>query len=307
MATKDRRCEGRGDRAGSPALQNDDEFANREWSGPVAVRRRRRAGLSCRRADRPRTRAGSGPTLRSVLSVLALAALAAAPAESVRGQSGEQVLRTLLDRYEERMRGVDRYTVVHEVLGSEARTDFEPTRVDGHTVFVPSGGDGGRDEGTSAGGLWADLFELAERSRHRGVEEVDGRLCHVVTVDDFRDTALADAVPATIVQGFEPTAATFHVDTGDHLLRRLEVRGTIGANGDTREVAVAAVLRDYREVEGVLHPFRTDVSVTGLQEVLAGEPSADRPGPVPGMLSSGTVEFTVRVKEIQVGRSGEDG
>lgn len=275
-------------------------------------------------------------TLRLALPALLLAALAGAPAGPLRAQSGEEVMRALLDRYEERMAGVRGFTVDQEVLGSQSRTRFEPRRVDGHTVFVPRAGEETGAVRSAPASALVDLFALAERARRRGTDEADGETCHVVTITDFRGTDVFGGSAPVPVADFEPRSATFLVDVDELLLRRVEVRGTAGVGGERRDVAFTAAFRDYREVEGVVHPFRTDVSVEGLRGSTTPEereqlraslremrarleemPERQREmvermmgGDLEMMqelLASGTMEFTVRVQEVRVERSRSGG
>lgn len=275
----------------------------------------------------------TSPTIRRLRRALPVPAAAslllAASAAPMRAQTGEEVMRTLLERYEERMGDVRDYTVVQEVMGFESSTYFERTEVDGHTVFVPRTETGSEAARRAPESPYAGMFRLAERSRHEGYREVSGERCHVVAVTDFEGTDLFGEGGTTGMEDFRPERAAFLVDTDDYLLRRMEIEGTSTARGEPREVTFTALFEDYREVDGVVHPFRTSVSIEGmgqqmseqeqqqLQESLRqmrsqmeqmSEEQREMMEQMMGgkmeqmekMLASGAMDFTVQVKEIRV-------
>lgn len=245
-------------------------------------------------------------------------------------------MRTLLARYEQRMGDVRDYTVVHEVMGFESSTFFQRTEMEGHTLFVPRMETGSDATRSALESPYVGMFELAERSRHEGFRDVGGERCHVVGVTDFRGTDLFGAGGATGMEDFEPEKATFLVDADDYLLRGVELKGTSTAGGEPREVTFRAEFSDYREVEGVVHPFRTSVSVRGMgQRMSPGERAQVRESlrrmrsrmeemperqrammeklmaggieQMEKMTASGAVDFTVRVKEIRVDQGPPEG
>lgn len=215
---------------------------------------------------------GTGPRLflsSPVLLCAALLAPAAVPA--LHAQTGPEVMRTALERYEERMEGVDNYTVVQEVMGFESVTYFERTEVDGHAVFVPrtrSGSEAARQAPTNP---YASFVEMAERAERVGEETVDGDACHVIEVTDFEGLDVWSPEADAEGGGFTPERATFLVDTDDYLIRRIHVTGTSAARGEPREVTFTADLRDYRQVEGLVHPFVTEVSIEGAGAQMSEE------------------------------------
>lgn len=267
----------------------------------------------------PIFRLGGGLTL--------LLLLQAASAGPLGAQTGEEVMRTALERYEERMEGIEDYTVVQETMGFEAETYFERSEVEGHSVFLPRSTTGSRAARRAPANPYVGFSEMAQRARREGTEEVAGRSCHVVTVTDFEGI---DAwSPGTGDGGFTPESATFFVDTDDYLIRRLRVRGTSTIQGEPGQVSFTADFRDYRDVEGVVHPFVTDVSVEGLQGEVSEEEQEEMRRSLEEMraqmeqmprqqremmermmggqlermetlLAQGAMDFTVQVTEIRV-------
>lgn len=275
------------------------------------------------------------PSLSRATAALALAALLAAPA-ALEAQTGEEVLRTLLERYEQRMSGVENYTVVQEVMGFSSSTYFERTQVDGHDVLVPTSSTGSEAARPAAASPYSEMFRIAERATLEGTRDVDGQSCHVVSVADLEGTDLFGVEAAGEAGGFQPERATFLVDVDDYLIRRVILQGTATVEGEPRDVTFTADMRDYREVEGVVHPFRTDVSVEGMAPPMSKEEQARlresmeemraRMEEMPEdqrqmmermmggqmeelerMLASGAMDVTVEVTEIRVNEGPPEG
>lgn len=205
------------------------------------------------------------------LALLAALALGAVSAPPVSAQSAEEVLRTAMDRHQERMEGIQDYTVVQEVMGFRSTTYFEREERNGEVVFVPRMELGGGVAERLPDSPYGSFLELASRASHEGMEDVDGRRTHVVTATDLEGTSfhqqLADDDGELRVERI-----TLWVDDEEHLLRRMRMEGTAAIEGgDPGPVTVTADLRDYREVEGMLHPFRTEISLEGFGEQISDE------------------------------------
>jgi hypothetical protein len=207
-------------------------------------------------------RFGSG----SLLVACALAALLVpVPAAA---QSAAGILNTALERHDARMRNVQNYTLVQQVMGTQTTMYFEREMVDGRPVFqprevgvlgqnVPVGADGWESPDPYAG-----LAELAERARYQGVEVVDGHNTHVLVIDDFRGLRGFDPSPQQ--QDMEFRRGTLYVDAADYVLRRMVMEGEATTQGQRQPVTMDVRMEDYRNVDGVLHPFRTVIKTDGL-------------------------------------------
>lgn len=211
------------------------------------------------------------PFARHATTLVVVALLAPATPAALQAQSGEEIMRTALERYEERMQGVENYTVVQEVMGFESSTYFEKQEIEGHTVFVPQEQMGSEAAQQAPDSPYSSMFELAERSTHEGTETVDGERCHVVSVTDFEGVDLWSPPEGAGDGEFTPRKAVFHVDTDDYLIRKMKVDGTTTVQGESRDVSFTAHMRDYREVEGVVHPFLMEISVEGFQAGMSPE------------------------------------
>lgn len=263
-------------------------------------------------------------------ALLLAAALAPTATSPLAAQSGGEVLRTALDRYEQRMEGVDDYTVVHEVMGFESTVYYEKQTVDGREVFVSRTEYGSEAAERTPDDPYAAFAKLAERARHDGTEEVDGIECHAVTVTDFEGVDLWQPPAASGDSAeFHPERATFFLDTEDYLLRKMTLEGTmVDETGESPKISLAARFRDYREVKGLVHPFLMDVSVKGLQAAMSEDQRktleslrqmqkkmeqmpeeqrkmmermmGERMQQMEQMLGQGAMDVTVKVKEIRV-------
>jgi len=192
----------------------------------------------------------------------------AAAAQSAAAQSAKEILMTSLEEYEGRMEGIENYTIVQETMGFETSITFVRTEVEGRTVFVPKGQEGASSAGMST--FYRMYPKIAERAELEGKASVDGEQCHVVVVDlsglDLdQEMAMGDR------GDFIPKKGKLYVDTDDHLIRKMEMEGEITADGKTRPMTAVTVLSDYREVEGMLHPFQVHITATGLSAGMSEE------------------------------------
>lgn len=272
-----------------------------------------------------------GRTLPSLLLVTLVAALP----EAARAQSAAEVLQTALDRYESRMEGIDDYTVTQEVMGFNTTTHFEKETVDGRPVFrVASTSmqgmgmeESGSMEDETVTNPYRLLPEVADRATLEGSENVDGMDTWAISIDDF--SGLDFGAPTGGEGDFEPTRGVFYLDKDAYLLRQMRVEGEMEREGRTTPVTMVARMTDYREVDGLLHPFQIHIRLEGISDAVSEEerarmqqqieqleqqlesmPESQREmaegmmGPqlerMREMLSSGAMEMTLQVTDLKV-------
>jgi hypothetical protein len=201
---------------------------------------------------------------------LALVALAGAVSPFIaEAQSAKDVLNGMVAEYEKRMANVTNYTIVQEAMGTPITMYFEKETVDGRAVFrmrqssvaamaAPATGE---DRGESD--MYAELPKLAERATYKGRETVDGQAVHVIVIDDMQGIRFGRGM-APQNADFEPRRATLYVDTRLSVPRRMILEGRMRNEGKTTDVTSTVDMLDYREVEGMLHPFRSQVRIDGL-------------------------------------------
>ncbi len=263
-----------------------------------------------------------------VALAVTLGSLLAAP---VQAQDAGDILQTTLDRYVERTRGVNDYTITYGgFMGTEdVTTYFEKEVVDGFPVFRPVSVAGHETEAATDFDPYPQFPEIAERARYDGSEEIDGLEAHKVTVDDFEGLDLTP--PTAGAEDFEPESMTLWIDGSDYLIRRMRMEGTAVIEGEPRPFTMVATMEDYRTVEGMPFPYRTTFGVEGamaaggmsdeeaaqaraqLEEMrtqLENMPERQREmmermmGPqmesLEKMVGSGTFEMTLEVKDLKV-------
>lgn len=202
------------------------------------------------------------------LAAAALVAVATAPAPAP-AQSGSELLQQALERYEAQTEGIESYTVVHQMMGMEQTQRYVRTEVDGHPVFVP---EGSAEGATGEMNPWAMFPKLAERASVQGTETVDGVESHVLRIDDVEGLGLGGAISQSgQMGGFTPETMTLYLGTEDYLVRRMMLEGQAQTQMGTQDVTFVANLRDYRQVEGMYHPFRMEMSIQGLSSGMSDE------------------------------------
>lgn len=214
------------------------------------------------------------PISRS-LATVAVAATAAvlAPGTTAAAQTAEAIMDTALQRYESRMEGIRTYRVRRTVSGVTTTSRFVKRTVDGRPVFVRAGRQR-RGPGVPAG--WGNPYRLfpllADRAALAGRTRFDGRPVWHVVVSDFGGLRLEGMTPLRAGGRFRPQRLDLLLDTGSHVLRRLRLQGKMVTDSGSRPLAVEAEFGDYREVQGMLHPFRLTLTVRGITATM---PEAD--------------------------------
>ncbi len=206
----------------------------------------------------------------------------------------------------------------------EVALTFEKQMVDGHPVFVPVG------EGASSDFSSAIQYfpQMAERARLEGREEVEGERCYILAIDDF--TGLDFGQMAANQEGeFTPREGRFFIGGDSYLMRKMVLEGDVRTDGEVSPFEMEAVMGDWRQVEGMWHPFLVTVRTLGaipgmseedieeareamaqMEEQLAEMPAEQRAMAermmgsqmerLQEMLESGTFEMTIVTKELRV-------
>jgi hypothetical protein len=226
-----------------------------------------------------------------------LALLAPSPIDA---QSAQEIMREALDRYEARMSDIDDYTVSQTVMGMSTTMHFVRDEVDGRVVYLPDmtqtsmgGQDMGSQQALSTGQYDGNYFmrpDLVERMRVDGTDMVDGHECWIITVDDFEGLDLGDLSGGQ--QGFEPESMSMCMDRSEYVPRQIDMAGTMDTGGETHAMSTSVLMMDYREVEGMLYPFRMEISTQGLGEAMGAAMGG-------GMTDEDQAEMTQMMAQMQ--------
>ncbi len=247
---------------------------------------------------------GKGWMRRAALIVLS-APVVARPAAA---QTGSEIVKEAMRLAEDRTRDVENYTIVQELgVGGEGSVYFERDTIDGRPVFVivppyvvmqraaekqgrktPTLDDPGIQQSLVQMGMKSALEqiqkndssevvvidplaagELADRVRLIGREQIDRHDTYVLVADDVSD--LEFARQETDGAEFEARKITIYVDAKDFVTRKAIIEGEITRDGKKVPVEMESRFEDYREVDGMLHPFRTVFRSSGLTAALSAE------------------------------------
>jgi hypothetical protein len=204
------------------------------------------------------------------------AALVIAAAPHVHAQSAGEIFDRMLAEHERRTEGIENYTLVQETMGFETVMYFERETVNGRSLL--------RLKRTTTMGVTVDAEEddagfneiyevahqLAEHATYAGREEVDGRSVHVLRIDDLAEIDFGHGA-VDEDSDFVPERGTIYVDTDLFIPRRMEFEGSMTTKQGTTDVTSVVDLQDYREIEGMLVPYRTVVEMQGLSEAIDPE------------------------------------
>ena len=187
-------------------------------------------------------------------------------------QSALGILSTYMERSESRLSGIDDILVVQSAMGFSTETYMEKvevggntylqarlTRAQGMTMELEPGSSGG-----SINDVSAYLFEVADRAELAGTEIVGGQETAIIAVDDLSDFDFAPPGQGGQVQSMEARSLRLFIDTDAWVLRRLEVTAEVTGPDGPSEATVVAEFSDFRDIEGMIYPFRMGTSITGL-------------------------------------------
>lgn len=169
--------------------------------------------------------------------------------------TAKSVLEKARDKYEGRLKSVNSVTIVREMMGREIEHTMRKEMVDGHPQLVAEGA----DAGANFGSLFQYVDQIAAQAELQGKKEIDGHECWVIYVPRISEIDVAAGGPG----GFDPKDGRLYVDTKESLLRGMQMNGAMTENGHTETMTMDIVLTDFREIDGWIQPFRTEMSMSG--------------------------------------------
>lgn len=184
----------------------------------------------------------------------------------VTAQSARDIVDEMLAAYEARMTGIENYTLVQGVMGFETVTYHEKeVSADGRSVFRTRVGSMAGQEGSPATGIddvYAIGDDLANRSEYLGRESFNGHDVHVLDILDLQGTGFGENVAQD--SEFAPTRGRVYLDADTYVPRRLLFEGEMTRDGSVLPLTATMDMDDYRDVQGLLIPYRTVTTIEGL-------------------------------------------
>ncbi len=201
-------------------------------------------------------------------AVIAALLIAAAPSMAA-AMTARQVIDTAVDRYLESIRGIDDYTIVTK----EFNIYNLKTEVDGEVVFKSKTEMKGVPEPTAALSAqtvnYYNIFDpetldyLRENASYEGTSRIDGHPVHVLSVPEI-----------DLEEGDEEVKAEnlrMYIDSEKWVIRKQVFDAEFEAGGRKRNISPEIILGDYRNIEGLLIPFKTVMKVPGLFDSVSEE------------------------------------
>jgi len=198
--------------------------------------------------------------LRRITGTFALIGAVLAVPPAVRAQSPAEILDTAMERYRDQVAGIDNYRLTQTAMGFETTSTLEKTTIDGFPVFRPVSSS---DEEMEFESPYAMLPQLIERGTLEGTEEVDGRRAWNLLFD-VEGIDFVPVDPGEAGEEVRIRTLRLWIDEDDYLVRKMHMEGDVVEDGETRPVDITAILTDYRQVDGMWHPFRTEMTARGL-------------------------------------------
>jgi hypothetical protein len=201
--------------------------------------------------------------LRLCMVVAVLSSVAVRPSMA---QSPQEIFDRMLSEYERRIASVDNYVVEQEMMGVQNVMYFEKEMADGRPVMrlkqnTVGGMNSRSDEDDSFSAMYTMVPQFIEHASYAGRDEVEGRAVHVIDVADLDQIDFGRSMGD---EDFTPKHGTFYIDTDLWIPRRMTFTGELKTDEGPREVTSVVDLLDYRDVGGMLHPFRTSIRIEGM-------------------------------------------
>lgn len=193
--------------------------------------------------------------LRPLALVLTACITLFASATPVSAESAQEIFKAAGERYEKQLSSIESITIVQDVMGMEVTTRLVKEMVDDRPVLVPSnvGRSGDFNE------MYRHFDEMAKHASVKGSEDVDGHSCWVVHVEEIEGVRFDEKSAGK----FETSDGTMYFDKKEYVMRRMVVNGEAMRDGEKKPVSMEMSLMDYREVDGWMHPFKTEMRLTG--------------------------------------------
>jgi hypothetical protein len=212
--------------------------------------------------------------MRNSLAVLVAMVLSFA---DLGAQTVQQIVNNAKAAAVRRAASVNNYTVVQDMNGLESTIYYEKQMVDGFPVFTSRradlnlpgargrGGRGsGEDEAMRKASSVMATKEFVERAKLQGTETVDGKRTYKILVENLGTLEAFRGMAANSNVQVTPKTMTMNIDATEYVPIRLILTMSVAmGGGSAQDMSMTSTMTDYRNVQGVLHPFRVTMSRSG--------------------------------------------
>ena len=172
---------------------------------------------------------------------------------------------------ENRLEGIDNVLFIQSTMGMTSEVYMEKVDVDGSAVLelrmIRAQGITMPLEAGSGEGTFSDasiyMLQIADRAELAVTKVVDGRETTIIAVNDLSDFDFAPPPQGGMQERMQARSMRLFVDTDDWVIRRMELT-TDGVTPDGPEATVVADFSDFRNVQGMIQPFRIVTSISGM-------------------------------------------
>lgn len=177
-------------------------------------------------------------------------------------QKAIDVLEEMQERYEKSIENIDDY-----VMELENHTIFykKAYKEDGRAYFETKTKGKSRNYAGS-NSVNEDLYsqftsQAKEKATYKGTDKVDGNEVHVVYIDEMEVEENLDQDPKTD-NVFKDLY--LYIDSDNLIVRKIKYTVEFSSSGVVREITPIVKKRDYRNVEGMMIPYKTTTTIEGL-------------------------------------------
>jgi len=182
----------------------------------------------------------------------------------------EQILNNMVAEFEKGVRNIDDYTLITNMYTAE----YKKTYVDGRPTFKSRVRVRGMEQlsggaiSTSSMGhsefFDPDMFNyLKEHAEYRGTETIDGARAHNIFVEELRELV-------TDANADRTRNVHFYIDADLWVLRKMTFDVQMKERpGEEQTMNGIVRFQDFRNIEGMLMPFKTVMEMEGLDSAVS--------------------------------------
>jgi hypothetical protein len=201
----------------------------------------------------------------NLLMAIASLAFMLLPSNNISGQNdkkAEEILEDLRENYEASIKGIEDFVVV-----AEQHTTYYKKAWDNDRPYFKTKSKLKKEKTGSATNSWSiyspeKFSEIVNNASYYGMVNIEGHTVHVIHIDN----------PELMMDEFDDSGYVedikdfrLYIDPGDWVIRKVEFNVLIKSDdGVQREGEVQVIENDFRNIEGMMIPYKTEIIYTGL-------------------------------------------